>query len=71
MYDTICMSGGGVKGLSFIGTIEKLIKIKYINISNIKKWVGTSVGAIIAYLFCLNYSIQEIKVFIINFDFST
>ena len=70
MYDTICMSGGGVKGLSFIGTIEKLIKIKYINISNIKKWVGTSVGAIIAYLFSLNYSIEEIKEFIINFDFS-
>ena len=31
MYDTICLSGGGVKGFSFIGAIEKLVKIKYIN----------------------------------------
>jgi predicted acylesterase/phospholipase RssA len=68
-YDTICLSGGGIKGFSFIGAIEELVKCKHINIINIKNWVGTSAGALICYLFSLNYSIEEIREFILNFDF--
>jgi len=70
IYDTVCMSGGGIKGISFIGALDYLQLISVININQINHWVGTSAGAILAYLFSLEYSIQEIKDFILDFNFS-
>jgi predicted acylesterase/phospholipase RssA len=52
-YDTICLSGGGIKGFSFVGALEELVKHKHIDIMNINNWVGTSAGALICYLFSL------------------
>ena len=69
-YDTICLSGGGVKGITFIGALEYLEKIKHINMENIKNLIGTSVGSIICFILSLNYTISEIKQFILNFDIS-
>lgn len=69
-YDTLCLSGGGVKGFSFIGAIEYLEKIKHINMENITHYAGTSAGSIICFILSLNYSITEIKKFILDFDIS-
>ena len=69
-YDTICMSGAGIKGMAFIGAIDYLNKKKFINIENIKNWAGTSSGSIIAYIFVCGFSISEIENFIIEFDFT-
>jgi len=69
-YDTICMSGGGVKGFAFIGALDYLNKKKIINIDNIKNWVGTSIGSIIAYAVVCGFSINEMENFIIEFDFT-
>ena len=69
-YDTICMSGGGVKGFAFIGALDYLNKKKIINIDNIKNWVGTSIGSILAYAFVCGFSITEMENFIIEFDFT-
>jgi hypothetical protein len=69
-YDTICMSGGGIKGFSFIGALDYLNKKKFINTDNIKNWVGTSIGSIIAYVFVCGFSIIEMEKFIIEFDFT-
>ncbi len=67
--DTICMSGGGIKGFSFVGAIDYLNNIKYINIKKITNWVGTSAGSIIALLLSIGYSPVEIGEFILDFDF--
>jgi predicted acylesterase/phospholipase RssA len=69
-YDTICMSGGGVKGFAFIGALDYLNKKKIINIDNIKNWVGTSIGSILAYAVVCGFSINEMENFIIEFDFT-
>ena len=70
MIDTICLSGGGIKGFSFIGVLEYLEQKKIINFSLIKNYVGTSIGAIISFLLSLKYSVFELKEFILNFNFS-
>jgi NTE family protein len=69
-YDTICMSGGGIKGFAFIGALDYLNKKKIINIDNIKNWVGTSIGSILAYAVVCGFSITEMENFIIEFDFT-
>ncbi len=67
--DTICMSGGGVKGFSFIGALDYLQEKSIIDLNQINNWVGTSAGAIMAYLFSLGFSTQEIGDFILDFNF--
>jgi predicted acylesterase/phospholipase RssA len=68
-YDTICLSGGGIMGLVHIGCLEYLEKNKIIKINNIKKYVGSSSGALICFLLSLKYSINDIKLFLFNFNF--
>jgi predicted patatin/cPLA2 family phospholipase len=68
-FDTICLSGGGINGLSFLGIINYLQTIKFINLSLIKNWVGTSVGGLICYLLTIGYSIEELENFILEFNF--
>ena len=66
----LCFSGGGIKGISFIGALERLIEKKLIYLNNINLFVGTSVGSMIAFLLCLDIDIQEIKDFVLTFNFS-
>ena len=67
--DTICMSGGGIMGLSFLGAIECLENNLYIDINKINNWVGTSAGSILSFLLTLGYTVQELKEFIFKFNF--
>lgn len=69
-FDTICLSGGGIKGFSFIGALEYLQNNHYIDINKINTWAGTSAGSIISFLFTIGYSISDINEFIINFNFN-
>ena len=69
-YNTICLSGGGLKCFSFIGALEYIEKHHNFDIKQIKKYVGTSGGAILGYLLSIGYSVSEIKEFIINFNFA-
>ena len=66
----MCFSGGGVKGFSFIGALEKLIEEGIINLNEITLFVGTSAGAIISFLLNLDWTIKDMKDFVINFNFS-
>jgi predicted patatin/cPLA2 family phospholipase len=68
-FDTICLSGGGVKGLSFLGAIDYLELHSYIDISLITNWFGTSIGAIIAFIYTLGYNTCDIGDFILDFNF--
>ena len=61
-YDTICISGGSVKGLTALGSIQYL----YDNFLNEKlvNFIGTSCGSIICYLLAIGYTPIEIMVYI-------
>lgn len=70
IIDTLCISGGGLKGISFYGALYHLLNVKYINLDDINIYVGSSIGSIIALLFVLGYNIDEMHDFILNFDFT-
>ena len=68
-YDTLCFSGGGMKGLIFFGVLKYLKDINFIDINNITTFVGTSIGSIISFILSLGFSIEEIIYFILKFNF--
>ena len=68
-FDTVCLSGGGIKGFSFLGALDYLELNSYIKLETIKNWVGTSAGAIISFMFTLVYTTYELGNFILNFNF--
>lgn len=68
--DTLCFSGGGTKGLVFIGAIKALIEKNVIKLKNINKFIGTSAGALFAFLLSIGYTNEEVEEFVLNFDFS-
>tara|TARA_A100000164_G_C21878903_1_gene759166 strand:+ start:66 stop:1031 length:966 start_codon:yes stop_codon:yes gene_type:complete len=65
---TIIFSGGGVKGIVYVGVIRALEESKIIN--NIDTFVGTSIGSFILSMYLLGYNGQEMYEFITNFDLS-
>lgn len=59
-YDTIVLSGGATKGFGIVGSLQYLQDIQIL--PTIKKFIGTSIGAIISYLVCIGYSPIEIMI---------
>ena len=68
--DTLCMSSGGIKGLSFIASLQYLINNNYINLSKINTFVGTSMGALICFLLIIGYTPDELINFLSTYDFT-
>jgi predicted acylesterase/phospholipase RssA len=69
MIDTICLSGGGVKGISYISALSFLEKENYIDFNNILNLVGTSSGSIICFFLSIGYTLKELEDFVLQFDF--
>jgi len=69
--DTLCLSSGGIKGLSFISGIQFLIENEFIYLENIKNYYGTSIGAIISFLFVIGYKPTELIDFFRTYDFKS
>lgn len=59
-YDTLVLSGGLTKGFGIVGSLQYLQDKRILPC--IKKYIGTSIGAIIAYLVCIGYSPIEIMI---------
>jgi len=64
--DTLCFSAGGIQGISFIGALLYLEKNNYLNFNNINNFVGTSCGAILAFMLSINYKINELYTILID-----
>lgn len=60
MYDTIVLSGGGLKGIGFLGALQCMSDLGIL--SEITHFIGTSIGAIIGYLITIGYTPIEIMV---------
>jgi NTE family protein len=59
LIDTLIISGGGAKSVSVLGSL-KYLENKLI-IKNIRRYAGTSAGAILCLLLNIGYSSQEIR----------
>lgn len=69
MYHNLCLGGGGIKLISFIGILKYISKENYINLNKLKNLYGVSAGAIICFLINIGYTIEEMEEFAINFNF--
>lgn len=63
----LVLSGGGIKGISFIGALHALDELNILQ--NITTYAGTSVGSVIAFLIIIGYSPKDLFEFIKIFDF--
>ena len=61
-FDTIVISGGSLNGVTLMGTIQYIYD-NY-DMSEVKNYIATSVGAMICYLLCIGYKPVEILVII-------
>lgn len=73
-YDYLVLSGGGIKGLSFVGALEALdgMKVLYDEQKKlkIKGIAATSAGSIVGSLFAIGYKPQELNYIINGIDFN-
>lgn len=59
-YDSLVISGGGVKGFLSLGAIQYYIDYGLLDINNIKEFAGTSIGSVICLLLICGYTPKEI-----------
>lgn len=67
-YTNLVFSGGSTKGLSYIGVLDYLDKHRYL--SNVTSYACSSFGAVFIALYCIGYTIEEIKTIAEDLDFS-
>jgi NTE family protein len=60
LYKNLVLSGGGIRGISIIGAIKKLIENNVLNLSVIESVAGSSVGSLIGLLLVIGLDIGEI-----------
>ena len=65
----IVFSGGGIKGLSYIGCLKYLEEINIY--PQLDCLVGTSAGGMVALLYNLGYKYQELSDILCSIDFKT
>ena len=68
MYEYLALSGGGMKGISYIGAFKALERLKIA--PKIKGIIGSSVGSLTALFFVLGYTADEMLEIITNIDLS-
>lgn len=69
MIDTICLGGGGIKGIAFLGTLKYLEDQAHFDMKNINTFVGTSAGSILTFFLSIGYSLSELIEFVLQFNF--
>lgn len=56
-FEVLVCSGGGTKGLLFLGALKRVEELK---LNNFRIFSGISVGSIISFLYAIGYSAQDI-----------
>lgn len=73
-YEYLVFSGGGIKGISFVGALEALDKLGVLYNDKkqlkLKGIAAVSAGSIIASLFAIGYTPHELKIITETIDFS-
>lgn len=64
---TIVLSGGGVRALAHIGALQHLHSKGIL--LNVKKWIGLSAGALVAFALTIGYSLHELRDICERIDF--
>ncbi len=67
MIKHLCFSGGGIRGISYLGVLKYLEELDILK--NIESIAGTSIGALIASLIILGYTSDELYQLTLKIDF--
>jgi predicted acylesterase/phospholipase RssA len=57
-YHTVVLSGGGIKGVAMLGAMEYLKKMRFLD--DVDNFIGTSVGAVVAAVMCMQMDPLEV-----------
>lgn len=68
IYDKICLSSGGVKGIVMLGILQKLIDTSQLKLSNINELAGTSIGSVICVLLSIGFTPLDIYKHLLTWD---
>ena len=66
-FNTLVLSGGGIKGLQMLGSLELLSEEGYLD--SIKKYIGVSIGVIINLFLILGFQPKKVISFFIKNDY--
>ena len=66
----LVISGGGPKGIAFVGALTELENKTTFDSSKIKILSGSSIGGIICFALCVGYTLLEMKNWFLSIDFS-
>lgn len=66
--ENLVFNGGGIRGICFIGALDCL-ENEGLNLKNVKRLAGTSVGALISFCYACGYSSKELLDEILNKNF--
>jgi len=64
----IVLSGGGIRGLSYVGVFLELEERGLLK--HVKEIIGVSCGALFGFAYIIGYTPNELLEFVVNFDFS-
>lgn len=64
----LCLSGGGVRTISYLGALQVLKERGLLE--NINEYLGVSAGALVGFLLCIGYSIGELYDIMADIDFN-
>ena len=64
MFQGFILSGGGIKGLYTLGSLQYLYDNKMVDCNNINFFSGTSIGGIISFFIAIGYTPVEILVYL-------
>jgi len=65
-YNTLVISGGGIKGIKFLGALHYLYTNNYLN--NVNYYAGTSIGSLLSLLLCIGYTPLELITYICKYN---
>jgi NTE family protein len=68
MFNTLILSGGGVKGFTFLGSCKYLDEIGLLD--HITTYIGSSVGSLAALFLNVGYTYDELYMILTELDFS-
>lgn len=57
-FDTLVLSGGGIRGIAYIGSLKALDELKLLE--HIHTYAGTSIGSLVCFLCVIGYTIEEL-----------
>ena len=66
-YTNLVFSGGSTKGLSYVGVLDYLDKNRFL--PNVTSYSCSSFGAIFVTLWCIGYTVEELKKIALDLDY--